>query len=127
MSCCRMEKLGLQTWAGKAKCVGAILCVGGALATSLYKGKEFYIGHHSHHTQAQTALVTHKTHILRGTFFLVCSCFSYTAWFIVQVSIPSPLPYTDVLKTGLVIESKRRAISIDSIGLIDGRIRKYIY
>lgn len=89
---CRMEKLGLQTWAGKAKCVGAILCVWGALATSLYNGKEFYIGHHSHHTQAQTAAVAHKTHMLRGTFFLVCSCFSYTAWFIVQVRLLKVFP-----------------------------------
>ncbi|XP_061339134.1 WAT1-related protein At1g09380-like [Gastrolobium bilobum] len=87
---CRMEKLGLGTWAGKAKCVGAILCVGGALATSLYKGKEFYLGHHSHHTQAN--VVAHKTHMLRGTFFLVGSCFSYTAWFIVQVKLLKVFP-----------------------------------
>jgi len=80
-----MEKLRLQTWAGKAKCVGAILCVGGALVNSLYKGKEFYLGHHSHH--AQTATAAHKTNMLRGTLFLICSCFSLTAWFIAQVCI----------------------------------------
>ncbi|KAH1042417.1 hypothetical protein GYH30_024622 [Glycine max] len=47
----RSEKLRLHTWAGKAKCGGAILCIGGALATGIYKGKEFYLGHHSHHVQ----------------------------------------------------------------------------
>jgi len=78
-----MEKLMWQTWAGKAKSVGSILCVGGALVSSVYKGKEFYLGHHNHHKN-QTA--PHKTHILYGTIFLICSCFSYTAWFIAQVS-----------------------------------------
>ncbi|OIW04339.1 hypothetical protein TanjilG_32531 [Lupinus angustifolius] len=88
---CRMEKLGLQTWGGKAKSIGAILCVGGALATSIYKGKEFYIGHTSHHTQV--IVVAHKTHKLRGTFFLVGSCFSYTAWFILQVKLLKVFPF----------------------------------
>ncbi|XP_047165029.1 WAT1-related protein At5g64700-like isoform X2 [Vigna umbellata] len=77
----RMEKLKWQTWVGKAKSVGSILCVGGASLGSLYKGKEFFLGHHLHRTH-QTA--PHKTHMLHGTIFLVCSCFSYTAWFIAQ-------------------------------------------
>ncbi|KAL2664858.1 hypothetical protein GLYMA_02G222000v4 [Glycine max] len=93
----RWEKLGLHTWAGRAKCGGAILCVGGALATSLYKGKEFYLGHHSHHVQIVVA--AHKTHMLRGTFLLICSCFSYTTWFIVQVQLLKvfPLRYTGTM------------------------------
>ncbi|OIW02510.1 hypothetical protein TanjilG_12824 [Lupinus angustifolius] len=78
---CGMEKLGLQTWSGKAKAVGAILCVGGAIATSLYKGKDIYI-FHGYHTH--TNVVAHKTYMLGGTFFLVGSCLSYTAWFIIQ-------------------------------------------
>ncbi|KAH1061581.1 hypothetical protein GYH30_004856 [Glycine max] len=93
----RWEKLGLHTWAGRAKCGGAILCVGGALATSLYKGKEFYLGHHSHHVQIVVA--AHETHMLRGTFLLICSCFSYTTWFIVQVQLLKvfPLRYTGTM------------------------------
>ena len=67
MNQCRSEKLRLHTWAGKAKCGGAILCIGGALATGIYKGKEFYLGHHSHHVQ--TVVTAHETHMLQGTFF----------------------------------------------------------
>jgi len=78
-----MEKLKWQTWVGKAKSVGSIMCVGGALVSSVYKGREFYLDHHNHHTH-QTA--PHKTHMLHGTIFLICSCFSYTTWFIAQVS-----------------------------------------
>ncbi|KAF1863954.1 hypothetical protein Lal_00031094 [Lupinus albus] len=77
----RMEKLGLQTWGGKVKSIGAILCVGGAIATSIYKGHEFYIGHKGHHTPV-IVVVAHTTNKLRGTLFLVGSCFSYTLWFI---------------------------------------------
>ena len=78
-----MEKLKWQTLVGKAKSVGSILCVGRALVTSVYKGKEIYPSHHNHHTH-QTA--PHKTHMLYGTIFFICSCFSHTTWFIVEVS-----------------------------------------
>ncbi|XP_028806612.1 WAT1-related protein At5g64700-like [Neltuma alba] len=88
----RMEKLGLKTWAGKAKAIGTIICVGGALTTSLYTGKEFYIGHHSHHSPHTASAKAPKTHMLRGTFFLVASCCSYTGWFIVQVKLLKALP-----------------------------------
>ncbi|XP_027368427.1 WAT1-related protein At5g64700-like [Abrus precatorius] len=86
---CRMEKLRLQTWAGKAKSIGAIMCVGGALTSSLYRGKEFYLGHRNHHTS--TAAV-HKTNMLCGTFFLIGSSFSYSLWFIAQVKLLKVFP-----------------------------------
>jgi hypothetical protein len=74
-----MESLRIGTWGGKAKCIGALLCVGGALVTGLYKGKEFYISHHHAHHAAQTSVVAaHKIHMLRGTSFFIASCFSYT-------------------------------------------------
>ncbi|WJX58138.1 hypothetical protein P8452_43623 [Trifolium repens] len=85
---CRMESLRIGAWSGKAKCIGALLCVGGALVTGLYKGKEFYISHHHAHHAAQTSIVAaHKIHMLRGTFFLIAACFSYTAWFILQAKL----------------------------------------
>jgi hypothetical protein len=84
-----MESLRIGAWSGKAKCIGALLCVGGALVTGLYKGKEFYISHHHAHHAAQTSIVAaHKIHMLRGTFFLIAACFSYTTWFILQVCFP---------------------------------------
>jgi len=84
---CRMERVGFGRWASKVKTIGATLCVGGALTTSLYKGNEFYIGLSSHHIHTATTVDSSKTHMLRGTLFLLASCFSYTAWFIVQVCI----------------------------------------
>lgn len=88
-----MERLRFQTWTSKVKTMGAVLCVGGALTTSLYKGKEFYIGQSSH--QTHSTVEASKTNMLRGTLFLLGSCLSYTAWFIVQVCFPFiPLTHT---------------------------------
>ncbi|KAF7830816.1 putative calcium-binding protein [Senna tora] len=90
---CRIEKLGIETWAGKAKTLGTILCVGGALTTSLYTGKEFHIDHHTHHSHSHSPSgKPPETHMLRGTLFLVASCMSYTAWYIVQVKLLKVLP-----------------------------------
>ncbi|XP_054797446.1 WAT1-related protein At5g64700-like [Prosopis cineraria] len=88
----KMEKLGLKTWSGKAKAIGTIICVGGALTTSLYTGKEFNTGHHSRHTSHTASAEAPKAHMLRGTLFLVASCFSYAGWFIVQVKLLKVLP-----------------------------------
>ncbi|KAL2339527.1 hypothetical protein Fmac_007467 [Flemingia macrophylla] len=90
----RMERVRLERWTGKIKTCGAIMCVGGALTSGLYKGKEFYIdigqsGHHNHTVTVEA----YKTNMLRGTLFLVGSCFSYTAWFIVQVKLLEIFPF----------------------------------
>ncbi|KAE9464627.1 hypothetical protein C3L33_03424, partial [Rhododendron williamsianum] len=77
-----MEKLRLGTRAGKVKTMGAILCVAGALTISLYKGKSFYIRHHSTHHKEISHNVQHNW--TRGTVFLVLSVLSYATWFMVQ-------------------------------------------
>ncbi|GMP25088.1 hypothetical protein CsSME_00002118 [Camellia sinensis var. sinensis] len=77
-----MEKLRLCTKAGKVKTGGAIMCLAGALTISLYKGKSFYIGHHTTHHQ----IISHKAnhHWTRGSLFLGFSVLSYATWFVVQ-------------------------------------------
>ncbi|KAG4380223.1 hypothetical protein GLYMA_16G131750v4 [Glycine max] len=53
----------------------------------------FYIGQSSH--QTHSTVEASKTNMLRGTLFLLGSCLSYTAWFIVQVCFPFiPLTHT---------------------------------
>ncbi|KAE9446934.1 hypothetical protein C3L33_21180, partial [Rhododendron williamsianum] len=39
----RMERLGFGTWAGKAKVVGTLLCIAGAMLLTFYKGAEINI------------------------------------------------------------------------------------
>ncbi|KAM1407602.1 hypothetical protein ACFX2F_002159 [Malus domestica] len=79
----RIEKLNLQTRAGKIKTLGVIVCVGGAITASLYKGKAFYMCQHSNHPHRYT-VNTSDAHWTRGTFMLAGSCLSYSAWFLVQ-------------------------------------------
>ncbi|XP_058729349.1 WAT1-related protein At1g09380-like [Vicia villosa] len=87
----RMESLRIGTWGGRAKGLGTLICVAGAIITSLYKGKVFYIGHHSNHAQ-MIIVAAPQINMLRGTFFLVGSCCSYTTWFIMQVKLAEVFP-----------------------------------
>ncbi|KAK9672256.1 hypothetical protein RND81_12G087300 [Saponaria officinalis] len=87
----RMEKLELSTYWGKAKGIGAIICVGGALVISLYSGPSLVVlshnsMHHKHMTQQP------YTNLLRGTLLLIASCFGYAFWFVVQAKLLEVLP-----------------------------------
>lgn len=80
--------------------MGAILCVAGALTISLYKGKSFYIGHHSAHHKEISQKVMHNW--TRGTVFLVFSIISYATWFMVQVCTQSNGQQNSPQKIGLI-------------------------
>lgn len=95
----RIEKLKLKTRAGKVKTLGALLCVAGALTSSLYKGKEFHIGHHHVNSHVAVKVETSDSHWARGTFLLVGSCLSYSSWFIVQVTSYIPALFTHFFTT----------------------------
>ncbi|CAK9324298.1 unnamed protein product [Citrullus colocynthis] len=98
----RMEKVRLKRRTGQVTVVGAILCVGGALITSLYKGKGFHIGHHHHvnnnsnnnnnNNGLKSNMEAGGRHWGRGTLLLIGSCFSYATWFVVQVKLLKVLP-----------------------------------
>ncbi|PKI68695.1 hypothetical protein CRG98_010975 [Punica granatum] len=97
----RVEALRLHTWAGRVKIIGAVLCVAGALSTSLYKGKSFYIFHHDiKHSEALVKNVKHNW--MRGTLMLTGSCFCYSTWYMLQVKMNKIFPLK-VLGTILII------------------------
>jgi hypothetical protein len=116
----------IRTWSGKAMCIGAMMCVGGALVTTLYKGKKFYIGHHHiHHSIEISVVASHKTHMLRGTLCLIGSCCSFTAWFILQVCIYFPIFILFLF--GLSSLSLRRVLTINFFNIIIIFIHRKIY
>ncbi|KAL6533399.1 hypothetical protein OROMI_027511 [Orobanche minor] len=84
----RIEKLGLNTKAGKIRTLGAMLCLVGALSIALYKGKSFHLGHYE-----PAYIVKTEQNKTRGTMFLVASCLSYGLWFILQVKLFKVFPY----------------------------------
>ncbi|KAM7485599.1 hypothetical protein LguiA_001608 [Lonicera macranthoides] len=86
----RIERLRVRTRAGKIKIGGAILCLGGALTISLYKGTTLHIGPHRKYEGA--TMIYHHNY-KRGTLFLVASILAYAARFIMQVKLSNVFPY----------------------------------
>ncbi|KAE8661981.1 hypothetical protein F3Y22_tig00113721pilonHSYRG00036 [Hibiscus syriacus] len=110
----RMEKLGLDSKAGKIKTMGAIICVGGALTTSLYKGKEFNLIHDHRHFHSPAAMEVSSSNWTRGSFMLVGSCLCYAIWYILQVKLLRVFPsrYRATLITCIMASVQSTAIGL---------------
>ncbi|KAG9133946.1 hypothetical protein Leryth_004659 [Lithospermum erythrorhizon] len=90
----RIENLEVHKKSGKIKVCGALLCLGGALTITLYKGIVVNPKQHYHqHKNAIEVVSQIKTNWTRGTIFLVCSCLSYGLWFIIQVKSFKVFPH----------------------------------
>ncbi|KAM0945546.1 putative EamA domain-containing protein [Dioscorea sansibarensis] len=82
----RLEKLDLRKTSGKVKLGGTLLCVGGAMVVSLYKGKTFHIwSSHNDHVSIHEPVKKHNW--TRGTLFLIASCLCYSFWFLAQAKL----------------------------------------
>ncbi|KAM3262384.1 hypothetical protein ACQJBY_052849 [Aegilops geniculata] len=81
----RKESLDMRSLVGNIKVIGTLVCVGGTLVISLYKGKVLHlwptniIGYHP--KQAGAAFGHHH---VRGTVLLITSCLSLAVWYTVQ-------------------------------------------
>ncbi|KAK2664067.1 hypothetical protein Ddye_002641 [Dipteronia dyeriana] len=94
-----LEKLGIQTAAGKAKVIGTLMGVGGAMLLTFYKGAEINISsthidllHHDHPHSGYKALSNASTKHLLGLLLALGSCFSYAFWLIVQTKMSERYP-----------------------------------
>ncbi|KAJ8748254.1 hypothetical protein K2173_000826 [Erythroxylum novogranatense] len=83
--------IGLNKRAGRIKCLGAMSCVAGALTTALYRGKSFCISP-PHHLISHFTIHESGAHRLRGSLMLLGSCFSYSAWYILQFQVIKAFP-----------------------------------
>ncbi|GFP87096.1 wat1-related protein at1g25270 [Phtheirospermum japonicum] len=100
----RLERLGLNTKAGKAKVMGTVMCIGGAMLLTFYKGIEvkiwsthFDLLHKYRQSDGHVAAAHHKSinHILGPLMALAC-CFSASISLIVQAKMSEkyPCPYS---------------------------------
>ncbi|GAA0140328.1 hypothetical protein LIER_01696 [Lithospermum erythrorhizon] len=89
----RIEKLRLHRKAGKIKVCGAVLCLGGALIITVYKGRVVNPSRNYDNNNTINVVSQIKTDWTRGTIFLVCSCLSYGLWFIIQVKAFKVFPH----------------------------------
>ncbi|KAL5198818.1 hypothetical protein ABZP36_002330 [Zizania latifolia] len=95
----RLEKLRLRTCPGTMKVIGTVICVGGTMVISLYKGKLLHLWPTHLLKQAQLQAMGSDAspfpgnhNMLVGTLFLCGSCLSYAFWFIVQAKVSKEFP-----------------------------------
>ncbi|XP_011087819.1 WAT1-related protein At1g25270 [Sesamum indicum] len=97
----RLEKLGWNTIAGKAKVFGTLLGIGGAMVFTFYKGPELHIGKTginllkmtSSRGQAQTQ---NHPNLVVGLLLSLVTCLTYSLWLIIQAKAAEkyPCPYS---------------------------------
>lgn len=88
-----MEKLNLRTKAGKAKIVGTIIGIGGAMILTFIKGVEIKMGsfhlnllHHQNDVGSHSHATTISTgNTILGSLYAMVSAISYALWLIIQV------------------------------------------
>ncbi|KAI3974646.1 hypothetical protein MKX01_029636 [Papaver californicum] len=86
---CGFEVLGFANVAGKAKVLGTLIGIGGAMLLTFYKGVEIpmWSTHalHIHHEEHQAHMSTSGKRVL-GSLLAVGSCLCYATWLMVQVN-----------------------------------------
>ncbi|KAF3440493.1 hypothetical protein FNV43_RR18777 [Rhamnella rubrinervis] len=90
----RMEKLGIGTFAGKAKVVGVIVSIGGAMIFIFCKGSEIKIwstGINLLQNYDQSTIKHHTSQGL-GSFLSITSSLSLTIWLLLQAKMSEEYP-----------------------------------
>ncbi|KAK4405083.1 WAT1-related protein [Sesamum angolense] len=89
-----LERLGFNTSAGKAKVLGTVMGIGGAMLLTLYKGPELNLWntninllemtktHHQADGPTQSHVPSHN--LVLGAFLALASCVCYSLWLIIQ-------------------------------------------
>lgn len=83
----RLERLNMGTSAGKAKVVGTVMGIGGAMMLTFYKNIEIHIW--STHVNLMPNII--KPHNvsptkISGSFLAFGTCLSYSVWLVIQVT-----------------------------------------
>ncbi|KAK7860350.1 wat1-related protein, partial [Quercus suber] len=82
---CRMEKLDISQRGAQAKIVGTVVAFAGATLMTLYKGIVVVSVLHTQHShQTFTSKASLDKNWLKGSFMLVISILSYSAFYILQ-------------------------------------------
>ncbi|XP_010270887.1 PREDICTED: WAT1-related protein At1g09380 isoform X2 [Nelumbo nucifera] len=86
-----MEKVGLRRKAGQAKVLGTVMCVGGAMLMSFYKGIRIPIPDSAIHWRYVDSITesgsSNDKVTLLGSLILIASVISWGAWFIMQAKV----------------------------------------
>ncbi|TKY71295.1 WAT1-related protein [Spatholobus suberectus] len=97
---CGFERLNLRAAAGRAKVLGTIIGIGGAMLLTFVKGAEiniwpFHINllhPHQHQNSHVVPLNADSGHKLLGALCAVASCFSFALWLTIQAKMSKEYP-----------------------------------
>ncbi|KAG6502618.1 hypothetical protein ZIOFF_034903 [Zingiber officinale] len=94
----RMEKVSIKSAKGRARLVGTILCIGGVLVFTFWKGHllEGFVRTpliEVHGSDPKKGAVNDQENWIKGTALILTSLFAYSAWLILQGIVISCLTY----------------------------------
>ncbi|EYU35417.1 hypothetical protein MIMGU_mgv1a006677mg [Erythranthe guttata] len=103
--CLRLERLGWNTAAGKAKVLGTLLGISGAMLLTFYKGPEINLWDthinlleltKSNRSNGSTQVHHGGQNLVLGSILALVSCVCYSLWLIVQAKAAAkyPCPYS---------------------------------
>ncbi|XBH96643.1 hypothetical protein VPH35_086990 [Triticum aestivum] len=90
----KKESLDMRSLVGNIKVIGTLVCVGGTLVISPYKGKVLHLWPTNiigYHPKQAGAVFGH--HHVRGTVLLITSCLSLAVWYTVHAQMLKVFPY----------------------------------
>ncbi|CAH9071134.1 unnamed protein product [Cuscuta epithymum] len=95
-----MEKMKFDQGSGKAKAIGTLICLSGAMLLTLYRGPEFHIWrsnvdlfHLSHpHGNTVTSSKGNSGSFTLGAAITLMSCFCYALWIVLLAKISKNYP-----------------------------------
>ncbi|KAG1338834.1 WAT1-related protein [Cocos nucifera] len=97
----RIETIGIRTLAGQAKVIGTVLCVGGSMEMTFYKGSLVKIwSSHIHWRYAENMTSSSGSggghNMALGAALIIASCTTWAIWFIIQAKMSESFssPYT---------------------------------
>ncbi|KAK6156879.1 hypothetical protein DH2020_011127 [Rehmannia glutinosa] len=122
----RLERLGWNTAAGKAKVFGTLLGIAGAMLFTFYKGPELNIGHTginllettTDHPKASVPQGGHN--LVLGLILALISCVCYSLWLIIQAKASGEISvslFTYGYDELVWVDSKYRVCNGDGAGL----------
>lgn len=84
-----LERVGIRSLAGQAKVLGTLICVGGAMLMTLYKGIPITLWSSPFDfSQGKgNGNGSGSENLTKGSLLLVASCISWSSWFILQAKL----------------------------------------
>ncbi|XP_065864435.1 WAT1-related protein At3g30340-like isoform X2 [Euphorbia lathyris] len=87
-----LERVNLKKKAGKAKVLGAVICMGGAILLCLYKGVPLKNIDEPTDIPSHVANSNTTQRWIVGSMFLMAACLSFSSWFLLQAKIGKTYP-----------------------------------